>query len=139
MGFVKKHQQKQIQAGESANLNQEEDNRRRYHKKFMRKRWNGIAVFERIPLGLYNPKNHWALQWMGFEPVWRRGVLVLKMTPVLRSHFFLRVGFFGGWLLGILRVPQLLPSPWTPWVVGGLGWWFGILRAPVSNNPFQRS
>ena len=23
------------------------------------------------------------------------------------------------------------------WLIGGLGWWFGILGVPVSNNPFH--
>ena len=24
------------------------------------------------------------------------------------------------------------------WWIGGLGWWFGILRVPLSNNPFHK-
>ena len=24
------------------------------------------------------------------------------------------------------------------WLIGGLGWWFGILGLPLSNNPFHK-
>ena len=24
------------------------------------------------------------------------------------------------------------------WLVGGLGWWFEIVRVPLSNNPFHK-
>ena len=51
----------------------------------------------------------------GPEPVWRRGVLVLKMTPLLKGPIILRVGKYSipiGFVMGpMLHLARLCMEP----------------------------
>ena len=55
-----------------------------------------------------------------------------------KTHGFLAVFFFFTCIFFVkLWDPAYRRGPLCRWLVGSLGWWFGILGIPESNNPFH--
>ena len=119
----------------------------------------GLRDFHRRPGMMADGCYHWeggamftdffalkiGLQWMEMIQFWRKHMVnwVLFKHRLVHSKWW-AVGIYFSirwtWQLGEITGGRyfFFPKDVSLWLIVGLGWWFGILGVPLSNNPFHK-